>query len=499
MSLLLFTSVTLYFVMFPCMFPYLWLSSFLSSLFLLYHFQQSRGKKSVFEEGDHQRAISSFASRAIEAHKQSNINGTLNNNLPKSSSNVTFISDENPLTTQNPLYVEGTGIPHEREDVLPPHSPRRLPLKDVLMGCPLGYLHRAWTLPSHASRKHVSDALSRAVIMDPVQWEQERNRADRDTAEVQHNSPIFRKIIGTKLSVKEKARQFEQQALQEMKQVKSRETRSLRSPAHSSSTQEAESILAMSSESLLASPDCHSSSFSSLTPCSDVEPESPEIPSIIITDLDTSEQLSPPPCHKPPIPSLRTKISTSENLLSPQPKREVMERIPDPPNTPPPPPPPPPPLPQTPPSFPPQLPSPPAPFLSSSSSTFGPHLLSTAKHTKSPPKQEACSQACVPDPPPLPRRELKGILKNIQNLADIEKSVANMYSQIDKNHVLPKHIAKRKPVETPDTSNTETVSETSQQNSNLSCVVEELEKRFPSQSTALWLWLYTSIDRERER
>lgn len=435
----------------------------------------------MFEEGDHQRAISSFASRAIEAHKQSNINGTLNSNLPKSESNVTLISDENPLTTQNPLYVEGTGVLQEREDFLAPLSPRRLPLKDVLMGSPLGDIHRAWTVPTHASRKYVSDALSKAVIMDPVQWEQERNRAERERAEVQHSSPIFRKIIGTKLSVKEKARQFEQQALQEMKQVKSREIRSSHSPAHSSITQEAESTLEMSSESFLDSPDSYSPSFSSLTPCSEfIELETAGIPSVIITHHDTSEQLSPPPCHKPPTPSLRTTMSTHSKLFSPQPKIEIVESIPDPPKTPPPPPPPP-----TPPPLPPQLPSPPVAFSSASSPTRRPQLLSPAKHTSSASKQDACSQALLPDPPTLPRRELKGILKNIQNLADIEKSVANMYSQIDKNHMLPKHIAKLKPVVTPDPPSTETLSEPSGQSSNLSCVVEELEKRFPSQSTAL--------------
>lgn len=101
----------------------------------------------------------------------------------------------------------------------------------------------------------------------------------------------------------------------------------------------------------------------------------------------------------------------------------------------------------------------------------------------SPAKQLVSSQITVSEQPP--RRELKGILKNIQNLADIEKSVANMYSQIDRNHALPVHTSKPKPVAAPELPATETVDEHSQQNGNLSCVVEELEKRFPSQSTAL--------------
>ncbi|KAJ6657775.1 hypothetical protein lerEdw1_001962 [Lerista edwardsae] len=471
-------------------------------LFLLYHFQQSRGKKSVLEEGDRQRAISSFASRAIEAHKQSNINGTLNNNLPKSASNITFLSDENPLTTRNPLYIEGevqssicSEFLQKRKDFLSPFSPRRLPLKNAPWESPLGGINRAWTLPTRLSSRNISDALSSRVIMDPVQWEQERIRTENERAEMQHsrsdsNSPIFKKIIGTKLSVKEKARQFEQQALQEMKQVKF--MKSARSPTHSSCTQDGDSTLELSSESFLPSPDRLSPSSPFLTPCSEVvELETPIIPSVIITHHDSFEQLSPPPDHKPIPPSFRVRIPAQQNLLTTQSRAEVLENIPDPPKTPPPLPPPLlPPPPPTPPPLPPQLPSPPTRSLSSSSSMVSISLSpSPAKHPKSPSKQDGGSpQACVPDPPPPPpRRELKGILKNIQNLADIEKSVANMYSQIDGNHMLPKHIAKLKPIATPEPPSTETVAEAehSQQNGNLTCIVEELEKRFPSQSTAL--------------
>ncbi|KAF7247512.1 Protocadherin-15 [Varanus komodoensis] len=468
-------------------------------LFLLYHFQQSRGKKSVLEEGDRQRAISNFASRAIEAHKQSNINGTLNNNLPKSASNVTYLSDENPLTTQNPLYMEGalqgssySGFLQERKDFLPPFSPKMLALKNILLGFPLGDIHRAWTLPTHLTRRHISDALSKTVIMDPVQWEQERIRAENNRAEIQHSradisSPVFKKIIGTKISVKEKARQFEQQALQEMKQVKSRDRKSFHSPTSSRFTQGRASTLELSTESFLPSPVHLSPSFSSLSPSSEVsEPETSAIPSVIITHHDAPEPLSPPPSHKPAPPSVRIKIPVCQTLLPAQSKVEAVENIPDPPKTPPPPPPPPssPLPPPTPPPLPPLLPSPRSLSLSSSSSTVSTQLLSPAKHAKSPSREEMeSSQVLVPDVPAPPRRELKGILKNIQNLADIEKSVANMYSQIDKNHILPKHIAKLKPVATPEPPRTEPVAEAenSQQNGNLNCVVEELEKRFPSQ------------------
>ncbi|NXL26161.1 PCD15 protein, partial [Setophaga kirtlandii] len=470
-------------------------------LFLLYHFQQSRGKKSVLEEGDRQRVISSFASRAIEAHKQSSINGSLNNNLPKSSSNITFLSDENPLTTRNPLYVEGlpqspaaSGFLRKRNDTLDTLSPSRLAWREASFGGS----HRAWTVPTHLTRRHMSGSLARPVIMDPIQWQQQRLTGKEEGAENPDSSddvssPLFQKISGPKLTVKEKARQFE--ALQEMKQVRSPEVKSARSPTHSASVQEGESAPEQSPKSVVASPHLRSSPLSSPTPCAEgVEAEAAVVPAVIVTHHDDPQEHSPPPTRKPTPPSSRIKKPLCQSFLAPQTKENV-ESIPDPPKMPPPPPPQlPPPLPPPPPSppmLPPYPPPPPAvslPSSSSSSSSSPPplstQLLSPAKHSKSPAKQPAVpAPAAVPEPPP--RRELKGILKNIQNLAAIEKSVANMYSQIDKNHLLPKHVPKLKPAPTPELPTPEAAAEHNQQNGNLSCVVEELEKRFPSQSTAL--------------
>ncbi|NXJ70074.1 PCD15 protein, partial [Rostratula benghalensis] len=461
-------------------------------LFLLYHFQQSRGKKSVLEEGDRQRVISSFASRAIEAHKQSNINGSLNNNLPKSSSNITFLSDENPLTTQNPLYVEGVSqspaaaeFLRKRNGTLDPLSPSRLILREAS----LGGSHRAWTIPTQVTK-------SRAVVMDPIQWQQERLRAESEGTENQHgsvdsSSPPCQKRGGPKLTVKEKARQFEQQALQEIKQVRSPEVKSIRSPTHSICFQEGENVLEQSPKNVVASPCLRSSPLSSPTPCAEgVEPEPSTVPAVIVTHHNYPEELSPPPTRKPTPPSFRIKKTVCQSLLAPQTKA-ALESIPDPPKIPPPPPPllppppPPPPLP-SPPLLPPHPPPLPTLSLSSSSSPLTAQYLSPAKHSKPPAKQPAVPPpATVLEPPP--RRELKGILKNIQNLAAIEKSVANMYSQIDKNHVLPKHSSKPKPVVvTPELPTPEArTQEPIPQNGSLSCLLEELEKRFPSQSTAL--------------
>nr|XP_010297759.1 PREDICTED: protocadherin-15-like [Balearica regulorum gibbericeps] len=326
--------------------------------------------------------------------------------------------------------------------------------------------------------------------MDPIQWQQERLKAENEGTENQHSSidissPLFQKISGPKLTVKEKARQFEQQALQEMKQVKSPDVKSIRSPTHSICFQ-GENVLEQSPKSVVASPCLRSSPLSSPTPCAEVaEPEASVVPSVIITHHDYPEELSPPPTRKPTPPSFRIKKPVCQSFLAPQTK-EVLESIPDPPKIPPPPPPLlPPPPPPSPPQLPPHPPPLPAVSLSSSSSSpLSTQHFSPAKHSKSPAKQPAVPPpATVPELPP--RRELKGILKNIQNLAAIEKSVANMYSQIDKNQVLPKHVSKLKPVATPELPTPEAVAEHNQQNGSLSCVVEELEKRFPSQSTAL--------------
>lgn len=420
----------------------------------------------------------------------------MNNNLPKSASNITFLSDENPLTTQNPLYVEGvTQSPaaaeflRKRNDTLDTLSPSTLVLRDAS----LGGSHRAWTVPTHITKRYAPGSLSRPVIMDPIQWQQERLKAENEGTENQRSSvdissPLFQKISGPKLTVKEKARQFEQQALQEIKQVKSPDVKSIRSPTHSIRFQEGENVLEQSPKSVVASPCLRSSPLSSPTPCAEVvEPEASVVPAVIITHHDYPEELSPPPTRKPTPPSFRIKKSVCQSFLAPQ-TEEVTESIPDPPKIPPPPPPllpppPPPPLP-SPPLLPPHPPPLPKFSLSSSSFPLTTQYLSPAKHSKSPAKQPAVPPpATVPELPP--RRELKGILKNIQNLAAIEKSVANMYSQIDKNHVLPKHVSKLKPVATPELPTPEAAAEHNQQNGNLSCVVEELEKRFPSQSTAL--------------
>ncbi|MBN3302734.1 PCD15 protein, partial [Amia calva] len=262
------------------------------------------GKKSVLEEGDRQRLISTFASRAIAAHKQSTANGSLNNNLPKSASNITFLSDDNPLTTKNPLYdedmqdsPEGQRFSQKRRALLGRHSPRRLGLKEHFLKLPSAGSYHAWTLPSRLHRRQTYDTLSRQVIMDPVQWELELFKTDLRGSRENWGS-ITSKSTQTKLTVKEQARQFEQQALQEMKQSQARELKGLHPPPPFSPI--------------------------SQTAANDWLPA----PSIIITHSEAS----PPPTHRPTPPVLRRYSSSSSSYLASSPCEVTVKVIPDPPD-----------------------------------------------------------------------------------------------------------------------------------------------------------------------
>ncbi|KAE8589991.1 hypothetical protein XENTR_v10017891 [Xenopus tropicalis] len=516
-------------------------------LFLLYHFHQSRGKKSVLQEGDRQRLISNLASRAIEAHKLSGPSGYLNNKLPKSASNITFLSDTNPLTTQNPLYIEGSGQCNDSIELawrsrFALGKPGRKSLKDSLLNSE--GIHRAWTLPTCFSKRHAYDILNSPVIMDPIQGQHKRTQQQSEPSENSHKTDCPRPLENVKtnkLSVKEQARQFEQNALQEVKQVKA-ENKELYS------VKDVEFYQGSTKSTSQASISCHRfPPSSSLQRLCEVPATDPSIfPSIIITPSDHCDDISPPPTRKPTPPSEKKHLAPGQVYLSNEHDPMLEDPIPDPPNIPPPLPPlphsvscsqlllppmpspsdnfmpPPPPFfpaPSRPPSLPEEpleIPSPsptpppldtpspapqsqptplappPPPFLQdllTSSSLRNPlfHIapsdLSAAKDKLSPIRTSP-SESTQPDPGP--RRELKGILKHIHNLAEIEKSVANMYNKIDKTNITSKQIPKsRSFTTTPENQISETAPEYAKQNGNLSCVVEELEKRFPSQSTAL--------------
>uniref|UniRef100_A0A672K407 Protocadherin-15-like n=1 Tax=Sinocyclocheilus grahami TaxID=75366 RepID=A0A672K407_SINGR len=428
-----------------------------------------RTKTCVLKDGDHQRLISSFASRAITAHKLSTANGVLLNNLPKSESNITFLSDENPLTTTNPLYHDdGTLSSPEHQNQryhLGTYSPNLRGLRRSILRFPSAGSGHAWTLPSRLHKWENNDALrTRRMVMDPDQWELQLLKSDlKGSKEMIDGFDGFDGLVDEdpepKLTVKEQARQFEQQAFQDMRQGQGQDSRG-----------------SLSSEIIL-----------SVFETSSVMGYNSRPPAIIITQSDGT----PPPSHKPTPPVLRnfSRMTSYPDVESYEVNVEIIPDPPDVPAPPPPPPPhpssPPPPSPPPPSSPPPQsIPVPPSPPHPS------PFVLPPLPSVTS---LRPVSLRPAPPPPPSepepPKRELKGILKNIQNIADIEKSIANMYSQIDKKQRPPNIVPKPQVSVKPEAgvSEAEPVQEipSPEPNSNMNSLVEELEKRFPSQSTIL--------------
>uniref|UniRef100_A0A8C6PLK6 Protocadherin-15 n=1 Tax=Nothobranchius furzeri TaxID=105023 RepID=A0A8C6PLK6_NOTFU len=411
----------------------------------------SMAKKSVAEEADHQRILSTFARRSLAAR----CNGALLVSLPKSESNVTLLSDGNPHTTHNPVYDDssslGSPFVFEQGERTCMKQFSFSPSHSAGSGC-------AWSMPARIHKGQNDDEEPRRHgLMDQADWElqilqdaigNKKSLKSLGTSYLSDNTE-------TKLSVREQARQFEQQAFQEQTLKQNRGS------------------LGSLSSVLIRDMD----SNDTLDPVSvgrDV------LPNFIITQADESR---PQSGQRPTPPILRKFSSSISNYRTAQPCQITVEMIPDPPESPAPPPPPPP--------FPPPLHSLPPPPPTSSppfppSSTPSPPPIHKPQHApRSSPPTTVKLFAPPPPPPPLPppspvndqprtliqfvpttlpplsslrpiserkqplplapseadvgkRKELKGILKNIQNLADIERSVANLYSQVDKNCKVPK-------------------------------------------------------------
>ena len=280
--------------------------------------------------------LSSFACRALAARG----NGTLHGNLPKSESNVTFMSDRHPLTTPNPLY----------HDDGPLSSPDAFGLGSGPSEFPLSPLHSAfsWTLPARLrADSHGTEALGRQALLDPAQWELQLLQAGLKGKDgLEAYDTVSSRSTETKLSVREQARQYEQQALQERSARQSRDSRGSLSPILLRDRDSVD-MLELSPEMLLSILDCP---YSPVSVGRDVPPR------IIITQGEGSP---PPSAPKPTPPVLRKFSSSISSYMTVEPCEITLEIIPDPPDQPAPPPPsPPPPLPPPPP--PPPATSPPS-------------------------------------------------------------------------------------------------------------------------------------------
>ncbi|XP_058399413.1 protocadherin-15 isoform X7 [Diceros bicornis minor] len=485
-------------------------------LFLLYHFQQSRGNKSVSEDRKHQHVVMPFSSNTVEAHKRDHIDGSLKSNQPKSSRKFTLISDEDTLSTHDTLYKENIDqrSMHSdfslRTDFVDSFLPKTQAKSESLRG-PREKIQRMWNQPICLPRSPMWELPNRPETIDL-----EQQRSTRQTAENEGTGTYPNKRGGSNpLLTAEDANLTEREEI--------RQSESLIIPG-------TEQLKSLSSDSSFSSPWSHSS-FSTLPTVSrSVELKSE--PNVLISPADCSLELSPSmPCILNS-PFFRRETPTCMSAV--ETKRNIFENLHHPANISPPPPPPSPPpapplvfspfalsCPPSPPSIPPPPPpllllsvppsppptSPPLPLLPSLPSPPPPP---PAFPSPLPPSMSLPSTKCVCMPAvkstvnvtpakemkssvirlststtvcnAVPQREPKGILRRIKNLAELEKSVANMYSQIEKNYP-PTHILKLQTSCPSEITNMEMTPGQNQE--NLHHVVEGIEKQSHSQSTSL--------------
>ncbi|XP_058507929.1 protocadherin-15-like [Solea solea] len=307
--------------------------------------------------------------------------------------------------------------------------------------------------------------------MDQADWEQQILRGMRirssDALDMSGSTE-------TKLSVREQAKHFEQQAQQEQSLKQNRESHCSLSSILLRD-RDSNETLELTPETLLSIMDY---SYSPTSVGRDGPP-------------GFGEESWP---QQPTPPVLRRFSTSISSYMAAQPCQITVEIIPDPPEIPAPPPPPPPQQPQPPQTSPPSSP-PPSPAPASSlpkpqpSPPSPPPPPPPPEHKPRAPLPPDHKPRAPPPPPPLPppppppppspsinqlypvqfvptslpslsslrpvserkhprpldppqsdvgkKKELRGILKNLQNLADIERSVANLYSQVDKNCKVP--------------------------------------------------------------
>uniref|UniRef100_A0A8C3YUB5 Protocadherin-15 n=1 Tax=Catagonus wagneri TaxID=51154 RepID=A0A8C3YUB5_9CETA len=497
--------------------------STMHNLFLLYHFQQSRENKSVSEDRKHQH----FSSNTFEAHKQTHVDGSLENSWPKSAREFTLMSDEDSLSTHNTFYKEYTDKRPTnssfslRTDFVQSFLPKTQAKNEFLRG-PREKIQRMWNRPICLPRRPMWELPNRSETVALKQWQSTKQKIESEGTETNPNkrgnsSPLLT-VEDTNVTEKEQIGQSESLIIQGTEQSQS-----------------------LSSDSSLSSPWSHSSSSTLPTVSRTVELKSE--PNVIISPADCSLELSPSmPCI---LNSALFRKETPTYMMTLRNIRNISESLthplkfspPPPPSSPPPPPPfppsPPTPviptpfavscLPPSPPSNPPPLPPPPLLPLSVpplSPSTFSPppilhslpslpppspplscplplstSVLSTmcvctpaTKHTVSvtPAKEMKSTTVQLSTSTTMcnanPQREPKGILKHIKNLAKLEQSVANMYSQIEKNNP-PAPLSKLQMSCPSETENMEITSEQNQE--KLHNIVEGIEKQSHSQSTSL--------------
>ncbi|XP_059890562.1 protocadherin-15 isoform X6 [Delphinus delphis] len=472
------------------------------NLFLLYHFQQSRENKSVSEDRKHQH----FSSSTVEAHKQTHVDGSVKNSWPKSAREFTLMSDDDDLYTHSTIYKEYTDQRPTNSDFLlrtdfVESFLSKTQAKNEFLRGPREKIQRTWNRPVCLPRRPMWELPNRSETIALKQRQSNRQEAENESTGTNpnkrgNNSPLLT-AEDTNVTEKEEIRQSESLIIQGTEQLQS-----------------------LSSDSSLSSPWSHPS-FSTLPTVS--RPVELKSEPNVVSPADCSLELSPSmPCI---LNSALLSRETPTCMMTFEAKRDIFENLPHPLKTSPPPPVP---LiltpfalsslPPSPPSNPPLCPPPPLLPLSvppPPPSTSPPPSLSSLPPpspplpSSLPPSTSAPSTKCVFTPAikhtvnvtpakemkstaiqlststtvcnANPQREPKGILKHIKNLAELEKSVANMYSQIENNP--PAHLLKLQMSCLSETTNMEMTSEQNQE--NLHNIVEGIETQTHSQFTSL--------------
>ncbi|XP_060225350.1 protocadherin-15 isoform X1 [Meriones unguiculatus] len=407
-------------------------------LFLLYHFEQSRGNNSVPEDRTSHQDGMAFSSSTTESHEPAHVEGPLKDSQPNPTRTFSFLPDEDDLSTHNPLYMESvgqrstdSGLSPLRTDFEELFSPRPQVKSQSLRG-PREKIQRVWHQSVNFPRRLLWKAPNRPETIDLMEWQVTRQRVERQSA---RSHPPRKGTEDAHGPGKE------------------------RGPRDTLSIQQAEQGTPLSSGSSFSSSWSHFS-FSTLPTISRAVELRSE-PSVVTSPADCTLELSPPP-RPGGVNSLGSKRETPSWALDKETERNSLELVPHPPNIPsslaqPPPPPaaftalplplsppprlltfpisgpPPSSLPPPPPSLPP-LPRPPAPRPfppPPSSSSVCTARVTRARETASstsarPPASKALCDVA-------PHRHPKGILRHVTNLAALEKSVSNMYSHIEKN------------------------------------------------------------------
>ncbi|PNI75812.1 PCDH15 isoform 17 [Pan troglodytes] len=496
--------------------------SSMHNIFLLYHFQQSRGNNSVSEDRKHQQVVMPFSSNTIEAHKSAHVDGSLKSNKLKAARKFTFLSDEDDLSAHNPLYKENISQVStnsdisQRTDFVDPFSPKVQAKSKSLRG-PREKIQRLWSQSVSLPRRLMRKVPNRPEIIDLQQWQGTRQKAENENTGICTNKRGSSNPLLTteeaNLTEKEEIRQGDTLIMKGREQLKS-----------------------LSSDSSFCFPRPHFS-FSTLPTVSRTVELKSE-PNVISSPAECSLELSPSrPCV---LNSSLSRRATPICMLPVETERNMFENFAHPPNISPSACPLPPPSPISPPSPPPAPaplapppdispfslfcppPSPPSTFFPLSISTSGPptppllppfptplpppppsipcppppsaSFLSTecvcitgvecttnmmpAEKIKSSMTQLSTTTVCKTDP----QREPKGILRHVKNLAELEKSVANMYSQIEKNY-LRTNVSELQTMCPSEVTNMEITFE--QNKENLNNIVEGTEKQSHSQSTSL--------------